>query len=160
MRRTWVRRYRKRGRIYVRTDERGQRPGARGFLLGALVAIVLVLIAVIVVPALRTLRRRRPPIRQRLPPRRASLGQRWPIWNHPAYIIQVASEANRSTAERKAAQLRERGVRQARVLRSSDYPAQVLNSPGLKPGYFVTFVGPWRLDKRECRRQSYAAADS
>jgi hypothetical protein len=115
------------------------------------VAIALVVIGVIAVPRLISRVRTTPPS----PPTSTQPPVAWPPLSKPGrgYIIQVASKPNRSTAESMAAQLRKQGIRKVGVLRSGDYTARALNSRGLEPDYFVTFVGPWKLTK-----QGYADA--
>lgn len=54
----------------------------------------------------------------------------------PHYIVQVASTVQRGQVENVAAELARRGRRNAGVLRSGAYR-------GLRPGYWVAYVGPF-----------------
>ena len=137
----------------MRVPSPGHRPGLRGFQVGVLVTLVVIGVGAIAVASGAKLWTARPPATTQPPvtappvtaPPVAKPGQ--------SYIVQVASKPDFNTAARIAAQLRQQGFRKVGVLRSSEYGAQVLNSPGLKPDLYVTFVGPWELTE-----QGYAEA--
>jgi hypothetical protein len=57
------------------------------------------------------------------------------------YIVQVASMTQHDQATKAALGLRARGYRNAGVLRSDHYR-------GLRPGYWVTYVGPYPPTER------------
>jgi hypothetical protein len=57
------------------------------------------------------------------------------------YIVQVASAVQRAQAETVRAELVRHGHRNAGVLRSDAYR-------GLRPGYWVTYVGPFKATTR------------
>jgi hypothetical protein len=57
------------------------------------------------------------------------------------YIVQIASAVRRDEAEKIAAGLKARGVRNAAVLRSDHYR-------GLRQGYWVTYIGPFEANTR------------
>jgi hypothetical protein len=70
------------------------------------------------------------------PPRRTA-----PAPGRQHYIVQVASAAQRSEAESVARELVRRGWRNANVLRSGAYD-------GLRPGYWVAYVGSFEATSR------------
>ena len=57
------------------------------------------------------------------------------------YIVQVASAAQRAQAESAAKELERHGWPNAGVLRSGAYQ-------GLRPGYWVTYIGPFQATSR------------
>jgi hypothetical protein len=74
------------------------------------------------------------------PPRTA------PSPGHRRYIVQVASTVQRAQAESAAQELVRHSWRNAGVLRSGAYE-------GLRPGYWVTYIGPFEATSRG-RRQA------
>jgi hypothetical protein len=80
------------------------------------------------------------------PPRRTA-----PAPEHQQYIVQVASAVQRSEAESVAQALVRRGWRDASVLRSAAYD-------GLRPGYWVAYVGPFEATSRG-RREAEGVQD-
>jgi hypothetical protein len=69
-----------------------------------------------------------------------------PSLGHQHYIVQVASAVQRAQAESVAKELVGHGWRSAGVLRSTAYD-------GLRPGYWVTYIGPFEATARG-RRQA------
>jgi hypothetical protein len=108
-------------------------PGGGAGIAGAL---LLVAIVVATLAGAGGALPRRPPPSSTRPPVQSS-----PEPSARQYIVQVASMTRRAQAAQAAAALQARGYGKAGVLHSDHYR-------GLRPGYWVTYVGPYPLTER------------
>ena len=118
---TWI-------KSHYRRPPRGA--GLAGIMLVVIVLVVLGTLGAAGLPAPPTTTQ--PPE----PPRRTG-----PAPGRQRYIVQVASAVQRSRADSVTKELLRRGWRNAGVLRSGAHD-------GLRPGYWVAYVGPFEATSR------------